>query len=145
MPLPVPKTPKDIEDIQRQRLPLAVAQAMKAPFYKDRLAGVDLNKLDDPAEWAKIPILEKEDLRALSPESFMSDFNLAPQSEIMEYWRSGGATGQPLFYPRTFEDMKYMFLAFQRGIVCARVKKRDSIHISFPLGIHPIGHMYARV
>lgn len=145
MPLPLPKSPKDIEEIQRRRLPLAVAQAMKAPFYKDRLAGIDLNKLDDPAEWAKIPILEKEDLRALTPESFMSDFNLAPQREIMEYWRSGGATGQPLFYPRTFEDMKYMFLAFRRGIVCARVKKRDSVHISFPLGIHPVGHMYARV
>ena len=145
MPLPLPKSPKDIEEIHRQRLPLAVEQAKKAPFFKDRLAGIDISKLDDPSEWAKIPILEKEDLRALSAETFMTDFNLAPRGEIMEYWRSGGATGKPLFYPRTFEDMKYMFLAFRRGIACAGVKKRDSVHISFPLGIHPVGHLYARV
>ena len=66
MPLPLPKSPKDIEEIHRQRLPLAVEQAKKAPFFKDRLAGIDISKLDDPSEWAKIPILEKEDLRALS-------------------------------------------------------------------------------
>ncbi len=145
MPLPLPKSAKDIEEIQRRRLPLAVEQARKAPFLKDRLAGIDIDKLDDPAEWAKIPILEKEDLRTLSAASFMSNFNLAPTGEIMEYWRSGGATGKPLFYPRTFEDMKYMFLGFRRSLACAGIRKRDSVHISFPLGTHPIGHMYARV
>lgn len=145
MPLPLPKSREEIETIQRQRLPIVVEQARQAPFHAERLAGFDTSKLGDLAEWRKIPILDKEELRVLSPEAFMTTFNMAPRSEIMEFWRSGGSTGKPLFYPRTFEDMKYMYLGFTRGIECMGLTAGDTAHVSFPLGIHPVGHMYARV
>lgn len=145
LPLPLPGTRAEIEQIQRQRLPIVVRQALQSPFHKTRLAGIDINKLDQPGEWRKIPILDKEELRTLSPDQFMSDFNIAERSNIQEYWRSGGSTGQPLFYPRTFSDMPYMYQGFTRGIQCMGLKEGDTAHISFPLGIHPVGHMYARV
>ena len=83
-------------------------------------------------------------MRAISPQRFGDDFCTAPRGEIAELWRSGGATGTPLFYPRTFEDMEYGILAFARTFAAAGAEAGDSAHISFPLGIHPVGQVYAR-
>jgi len=145
MPLPLPKSRDEIEAIQRERMPIIVEQAKQAPFHKERFANIDPSKCADPDYWRTIPILDKEELRVLSSEAFMTTFNMAPRDQIMEFWRSGGSTGKPLFYPRTFEDMKYMYLGFTRGIECMGLTAGDTAHISFPLGIHPVGHMYARV
>lgn len=145
MPLPIPKSEAEIARIQSVRKRLAFERARTAPFHKKRLAGIDSAKLDDPAEWRKIPILHKEELRALSERQFYDAFNIAPRDTIWEYWRSGGSTGKPLFYPRSFEDAPYCLLSFARGLECAGVAKGDTAHISYPLGIHPVGHMYARV
>ncbi len=145
MPLSIPTSQAEIDRIQSERKRAAFLAAAKAPFHADRLKGIDPDRLDDPDEWAKIPVLNKDELRALSPRQFMDDFNHAPRESIQEYWRSGGSTGKPLFYPRTFEDMKYMFLGFRRGVDLSGIKAGDTAHISFPLGIHPVGHVYARV
>ncbi len=145
LPLSVPTTGAEIDKIQRERRPIVVELARRAPFHKARLRGIDSSNLNDSSEWRKIPILDKDELRALSPTEFMRDFNIAPRNEVMEYWRSGGSTGQPLFYPRTFTDMLYMYQGFTRGIQCMGLKQGDTAHISFPLGIHPVGHVYAQV
>ncbi len=145
MPLPLPKSQDEIDRLVQERLPIVVAQALRSPFHAKRLAGIDPAKAADPDEWRKIPVLDKEELRQLTPRQFMDDFNLAPRQDVQEYWRSGGSTGQPLFYPRTFKDMEYMYLGFRRGLECSGVKAGDTAHLSYPLGIHPVGHMNARV
>ncbi len=144
MPLPLPTSQEEIDRIQSERKIVAVERALRAPFHKKRLDGIDPRKLDDPEEWAKIPILDKEELRSIPPGDFMDLFCIAPRHEIAELWRSGGSTGVPLFYPRTFEDMKYGVLSFARTFQCGGAGAGDSAHISFPLGIHPVGHVYAR-
>jgi phenylacetate-coenzyme A ligase PaaK-like adenylate-forming protein len=37
---------------------------------------------------------------------------------IPEYWRSGGSTGAPLFYPRSFADIAYAMVGFARIFDC---------------------------
>jgi phenylacetate-CoA ligase len=145
MPLPLPRSRAEIERIQSQRKRIAFEHACKAPFHAKRLSGIDPARLDDPAEWRKIPILHKEELRALSEQQFYNDFSVAPRHDVWEYWRSGGSTGKPLFYPRSFADAPYCLLSFARGVQIAGVGNGDTAHISYPLGIHPVGHMYARV
>jgi phenylacetate-CoA ligase len=144
MPLPIPASREEIAQIQRDRKRIVVEQARAAPFHRQRLADIDTSKLDDPDEWAKIPILDKDQLRAMTPQSFQRDFNLAEPGQVAEYWRSGGSTGVPLFYARTFEDMKIAYLTFRRVFLGAGVTAGAQAHISFPLGIHPVGHMFAR-
>ena len=139
-----PETADDIAAVTRGRRKIAFERAQRAPFFKDRLAGIDANKLDDPEEWTKIPILTKDELRTLSPERFYEDFCIAPKSEVVEYWRSGGSTGRPLFYPRSAEDMRLGMEGFRRLWLAAGCTSEDLAHISFPLGIHPVGHAYAR-
>jgi hypothetical protein len=51
-------------------------------------------------------LLDKDMLRSMSDAEFYKNFCLAPaqRDSISEYWRSGGTTGRPLFYPRSHRD-----------------------------------------
>src|SRR5438105_10239539 len=144
MPLALPKSRVEIGRIQRERKRHAVEQALRSPFWRPRLEKVRLDRLEDPEEWRKIPILDKETLRAMTDEQFYNEFCVKPADGIQEYWRSGGVTGQPLFYPRSFRDMEYGLEAFARTFDCAGAERGERAHISFPLGIHPVGQVFAR-
>jgi phenylacetate-CoA ligase len=142
--LPLPRSREEIRRIQSERKRAALAQARRAPFHRERLARVDERRLEDPEEWAKIPVLDKETLRGLSDEAFYRDFCVTPEDGIAEYWRSGGATGMPLFYPRSPTDLRYGLLSFARTFDCIGLGAGERLHDSFPLGIHPVGHVFAR-
>src|SRR3954470_14608904 len=144
MPPALPKSGAEIRRIQAERKRAAVEQAMRSPFWRPRLEKVRTERLDDPEEWRKIPILDKETLRAMTDEQFYREFCVTPGDGICEYWRSGGVTGQPLFYPRSYRDMEYGLEAFARTFDCAGAEEGDRAHISFPLGIHPVGQVFAR-
>lgn len=141
----LPKSRKEIQRLQSQRKRAAVEQALRSPFWKKRLPkDLDLARLDDPQEWRRIPILDKDTLRALSDSQFYSEFCLTEHDGVCEFWRSGGVTGQPLFYPRSFRDMQFGLESFARTYDCAGARPGDRAHVSFPMGIHPVGQVFAR-
>jgi phenylacetate-CoA ligase len=140
----LPKTRTEIDALQRARKPVAVRQAMRAPFYRGKLDDVDLDRLDDPDEWRKIPILDKDMLRGLDDRQFYNEFCLPSEDGVAEYWRSGGATGTPLFYPRSHADIDAAMIGFARIYDCTQCVPGGRAHMSFPLGIHPVGQMLAR-
>ncbi len=142
--LELPKSREEIQQLQHALKITAVKRAKLSPFHAKRLAHVDPARVNDPEEWRKIPILTKDELRTIAPDRFFDDFCLAPRQDIAELWRSGGSTGTPLFYPRTFEDMEWGRLSFARTFIAAGADAGDTAHVSFPLGIHPVGHVYAR-
>lgn len=143
-PPPLPKTREDIRAIQSARKKRAFERAKQAAWYRDKLDGIDPDRLDDPDEWAKIPIIDKDVLRQWDHDAFMAQINIAPREAISEYWRSGGTTGKPVFYPRTFEDVTYGLLSWGRSFPCIGIGAGDLCHISFPIGIHPAGQIWAR-
>jgi phenylacetate-CoA ligase len=140
----LPKSRAEIERLQSERKKFALAQARRAPFFKGRLDHVDADRLDDPDEWRKIPILDKDMLRRLGDREFYDQFCVAPDDGIAEYWRSGGSTGTPLFYPRSYDDIAAAMIGFARIYDCTRCRRGGRAHVSFPLGIHPVGQMLAR-
>ncbi len=133
-----------IAEIQRVRRRVAFDRAQQSPFYKGRLDHVNAQHLDQPEEWTKIPILTKEELRTIPADKFHETFAIQPDSVAVEYWRSGGATGRPLFYPRSAEDMVAGLDMWLRLWLSAGCTSADKAHISFPMGIHPVGQLYAR-
>ena len=139
-----PASKSHILKIQAERKRVAVERAMRSPFLRKRMPKVDLERLDDPEVWRKIPVLTKEDLRQIPPERFHDEFCIQPRTSVVEYWRSGGATGRPLFYPRSAEDMRHNMLIFERAWALIGATADDCAHVSFPLGVHPVAHLYAR-
>ena len=144
VPFDLPESRSAIRTLQSERKKYAFDRAMQSPWYRERLEGVNRRWLDEPEEWAKIPILGKDTLRQWSHDEFMRQINVAPPEEISEYWRSGGTTGKPVFYPRTFEDVTYGLLSWGRSFPCIGIGPGDLCHISFPIGIHPAGQIWAR-
>ncbi len=142
--LMLPASARALADLQSTRKRAAVERARTSPFWAGRLAGIDLDRLDDPAEWRRIPVLTKDELRGIGSDAFYRDFCIAGRRETSEFWRSGGSTGRPLFYPRTTEDLAYAMVGFRRVYACAGVGADDLVHLSLPLGIHPAGHLCAR-
>jgi phenylacetate-CoA ligase len=140
----LPKTRADVERIQSERRKHAVNQARRAPFYRGKLDHVNVDRLDDPDEWRRIPILDKDMLRKLGDREFYQHFCLAPEDGVAEYWRSGGSTGTPLFYPRSYRDIDAAMTGFARVYDCTTCRRGGRAHVSFPLGIHPVGQMLAR-
>jgi len=142
--LPLPESREAIRQIQSQRKRIAFERAKTARWYQGKLDHIDAGKLDDPDVWSQIPILTKDILRQFDHAGFMQNFNVAAAADIAEYWRSGGATGKPVFYPRTFEDVNYGLQSWARTYPAIHITPGDLCHISFPLGIHPAGQIWAR-
>ncbi len=142
----IPRSKAEIAAIHSALKPQAVRQAMRAPFFRGKLDHIDLDRLDEPREWAKIPILDKNMLRGMTDAEFYREFCLPPASgdHVAQYWRSGGTTGRPLFYPRSRRDIEVAMRGFARVYACAGAKPGQTVHCAFPLGIHPVGTMMAR-
>jgi phenylacetate-CoA ligase len=138
----LPSSRKQIAEIQRRLKRAAVEQAMRSPFWQKRLPRLNLDRLED--EWRRIPILDKDTLRAMTDAQFYGEFCIAQHDGIAEYWRSGGVTGQPLFYPRSFKDIQAGLESFARTFDCAGAARGERAHVSFPMGIHPVGQIYSR-
>jgi phenylacetate-CoA ligase len=134
-----PVSASQVETIQRDRKRLAVERALQSPFLRKRIPKGPVDEI-----WHRIPVLTKEELRSIPPERFHDEFCIQPRTRAVEYWRSGGATGRPLFYPRSAEDMQHGLLAFERAWALIGATADDCAHISFPLGVHPVAHLYAR-
>ena len=114
--IPFPAVSREqIADIRRLRRRVAVERAKKSRFFAGRLDHLNLDHIHEPEEWAKIPILTKDELRVIDPADFQDDFCIAPRTEIIEFWRSGGSTGKPLFYPRTMNDLRLAREGFRRA------------------------------
>ncbi|MBL4758681.1 MAG: AMP-binding protein [Rhizobiales bacterium] len=140
----LPASRAEIREIQSVRKREVFERAKTASWYKGKLDHINPDKLDDPEEWQKIPILDKDTLRQWSHEEFMTQICVAPKDQIAEYWRSGGSTGKPVFYPRTFEDVTQGIISWGRNYECIGIYPGDLCHISFPIGIHPAGQIWAR-
>lgn len=140
----LPQSRQHIDAIQTERKRIAFERAKTAPWYKGRLDHIRADRLDDPEEWQKIPILDKDTLRCFDHAEFMAQFCVAPRSQIAEYWRSGGSTGRPVFYPRTYDDVRYALVTWGRSFPCVGINSDDLCHLAFPLGVHPAGQVWAR-
>ncbi len=142
--LELPNSRDELRKLQLERLAIAFDRAQQAPWYRGKLDHIDPAKLGDREEWQKIPVIDKDVLRQLSHADFMDQLCIAKREDIAEYWRSGGTTGKPLFYPRTFADVRAALLSWHRSFPCVGAVAGDLCHISFPLGIHPAGQIWAR-
>ena len=144
MLLPLPESRRRIFEIQSARKKYAFKRAKLAKWYQGKLDHIDGERLDDPEVWQKIPIVDKEILRKLSHDEFMDQFCIVSPKDIAEYWRSGGTTGAPVFYPRTFKDVEYGLITWGRSFPAMGIGPGDLCHISFPIGVHPAGQIWAR-
>jgi phenylacetate-CoA ligase len=118
--------------------------ALAAPFHVRRgtSAGWDPGAPLSWERWLSIPPMSKDELRAVP--YLVRDFCLTGPEDVSEFWRSGGVTGRPVFYPRTATDVEASLDAFTRTLRAAGLTRDDVLMVSLPIGIHPAGQQLAR-
>jgi phenylacetate-CoA ligase len=121
-----------------------VERAFRSPFFRAKLdaAGVRPGDPLDWHAWRRIPPTTKDELRAISDSQ--EDLWIVRREDVAEFWRSGGVTGRPLFYPRTAKDVEDSLAAFRRSLEFAGVGAADTFMCSLPIGIHPAGQQMVR-
>ncbi|MGZ0245530.1 MAG: hypothetical protein ACKVH1_06060, partial [Alphaproteobacteria bacterium] len=72
--LPLPASRDEILKIQSDRKRVAFECAKQAVWYKGKLDHINVDRLDDPYEWQKIAIVDKDVLRKLDHKTFMEQF-----------------------------------------------------------------------
>lgn len=144
-PMAFPRSPAEVDDARNANFAQAIGHAWRSPFFRRRLkaAGLSPGEIPSPAAWQRIQPTTKDELRALGPAEFTAELVIADQADIATYWRSGGVTGRPLFYPKHRDDFPALIESFARVLDVTGIGRGDLVHNSFPfLGMHPIGHMF---
>jgi phenylacetate-CoA ligase len=119
-------------------------RARRSPFFRRKLAAAGLADRDPEGwdAWLAVPPTTKDELRELA--AFEAEVSIASRREVAEFWRSGGVTGRPLFYPRTHQDVDESLTAFARSLRLAGVGPEDTFMCALPIGIHPAGQQMVR-
>lgn len=116
-------SPADLAALQLKRLRATLRQALRAPFYQKRLAGLGLGPesiktLDDVR---LLPLTSKEDLRAGFPYEFLA----VPLEEVVRLHASSGTTGTPTAVYHTQADLDTWTNLVARCLYMAGVRRAD--------------------
>ena len=144
MVLPIPQSREALATLQSARKIRAVEHAKRAPFFKGKLDHVDMTRLDDPDEWCKIPLLEKDELRAIPNDQFFEQFCIAPAVGDLRVLAVRRLDRQALVLSPHLRRHRLCHGSVQASYRDDGRGPEDIVHNSFPLGIHPAGHMWAR-
>lgn len=111
-----------------------VEQVLKAPYYKKKLAEVGIyypGDIKTLADFQKIPLTEKEDLRQNYPFGLFAE----PIEKIVRVHASSGTTGKPTVVGYTREDIKLWARIVANGLRRLGVTSNDVIQISYGYGL----------
>ena len=113
-----------LKALQLIRYKKTLINALKTPFYKERLNGIgieraeDLKSLDDIK---KIPFTTKEDLREAYPYGLMA----ADKADVVRMHASSGTTGIPTVIYQTQKDLDNWTDLTTRSLVSVGCSKTD--------------------
>ena len=104
-------------------------------FYKEKLKGIDVDKIESQEDFEKLPFTWKGDLR----EAYPLGLQAVPDEEIVRIHSSSGTTGTPVIIPYTQQDVTDWAEMFKRCYEFAGITNKDRIHITPGYGLWTAG------
>ncbi len=135
--------PESREHIARFRASgsIALARARRAKYWTRASSTISTpDRLDDPEEWAKVPILDKEKLRETGWESFNKNFGTALRGEIAEF--AFKVPRGPLYHRAAGDPTRWSSRRAAAG-TGRRARGRCPPPVLSPR-VHPAGQLWAR-
>ena len=104
-------------------------------FYKEKLKGIDVDKIESQEDFEKLPFTWKGDLR----EAYPLGLQAVPDEEIVRIHSSSGTTGTPVIIPYTQQDVTDWAEMFKRCYEFTGITNKDRIHITPGYGLWTAG------
>lgn len=101
------------------------------PAYHERLGGVSPEDLSSVGDVAKLPLMNKDDLRDAYPFAL----TCAPKAEFVRFHMSSGTTGTPILNPYTRSDVDQWGEIMARCYAVAGVGSDDVVQITPSFGL----------
>src|SRR4030042_5625950 len=82
-----------------------------SPFYRRKLHGIDPEDIRSLEDVAKVPMTEKDELRAAQEgkEPFLyGDLLAVPRERLSVFHQTSGTTGRPVYFPDTYESWQWV-------------------------------------
>ena len=140
-----PSSPGAIAQIQRERKRRAVELALRAPFFRERLGG---HRPRPARRSGRVGENSAADQGSAAANSGRAISRPVLRRAARATWSN---TGAPAASPggrcstrARRDDMEYSIMCFRRAFEVVGATPEDLVHVSFPLGIHPVAHLYAR-
>jgi phenylacetate-CoA ligase len=123
------QSPEERARLQLARLQQTLAwTTARVPFYRERLAGLEVRRLED---LARLPFTRKSDLRDHYPFGLLA----VPREQIARVHASSGTRGKPTVVGYTAEDLEVWREVMARVMVAAGARPGDMLHIAFGYGL----------
>jgi len=111
----------EIASLQAERLPQAVARALKSPWYAEQLAGLNSEQITSLELLRDLPFTTKEDLRSGMPFGFLA----VPLDQVVRMHYSSGTTGTATAIYHTADDLQHWAECVARGMLRVGVRRED--------------------
>jgi phenylacetate-CoA ligase len=104
----------------------------RSPFYRRKLAGVEIGGLEDIA---RLPLTEKDEIRATrTRENPFGDHLCASRDEIVRIYSTSGTTGAPSYIPLTAGDLDNWITGSARSYAASGVEPGQRIVSTYNAG-----------
>ena len=112
-----------IHHIQGVRLKNSLEQAMRSPYYQDKLgkAGLRPKDIETHSDIVKIPFTAKDDLREAYPDGLIA----VSKAELVRLHASSGTTGSPVVVYHTQDDLDTWAELMARCMYMVGIRKSD--------------------
>ncbi|HJJ98610.1 MAG TPA: phenylacetate--CoA ligase, partial [Methanocorpusculum sp.] len=124
----------ELEKLQYQELKALVERLYtSSPFYHDKMkaAGVHPSDIKSIADIAKLPTMEKTDLRDNYPNKLV----YGSKEDLVRYHVSSGTTGKPTVVAYTKNDVELWAEAVARSLVSCDLGRGDVLQVSYGYGL----------
>jgi len=110
-----------------------------SPFYRRKLQGIDPQDIRSLEDVAKIPMTEKDELRAAQEgkEPFLYGELLAvPSESLSAFHQTSGTTGKPVYIPDTYESWQWLVEVWCCFLYAAGFRRSDRVFLPFAYNVY---------
>lgn len=107
----------------------------KGNLYYEKYENVDVDNINTPDDFVKLPFTEKDELRTCYPLGITA----VEEKKIVRIHSSSGTTGTPVIIPYTKKDVDDWAIIFKRCYEMAGVSDMDRVHITPGYGLWTAG------
>jgi phenylacetate-CoA ligase len=111
----------------------------QSPFYKKKLHGVEPEDIQTMGDVAKVPVTEKDELRAAQEgkEPYLyGDLLAVPPDRLSIFHQTSGTTGKPVYIPDTYESWQWVVEVWCYILYAAGFRAQDRVFLPFAYNVY---------